>query len=248
MKKKNIKNGIWALALALLLPAAPAEAMEIGTFYLTPRVIYSYQTGDMASTRWNGGGPFRAGIVGGEDNDSRFGFGLALGADLSYATSYPVRVEVEYIYHGAGEFKKGPRSFTANGRTYSASQEYEVKAHSLMANVFYDFNTNSTLTPYIGGGLGVGYLDTKFRTGMSMNGRSGSARLSNTDWNLAWNLGGGLAWYVSDSVAIDLGYRYVDLGKGEAGNFNIQHLGYSGSPRVDYTAHEFSVGLRFSGF
>ena len=57
-----------------------------------------------------------------------------------------------------------------------------------------------------------------------------------------------MAYHVSDNVAIDAGYRYVDLGSGEAGRFNIQHLGYSGNPKVDFTAHEFSVGLRFSGF
>lgn len=192
---KKIKSTLWSLplALGLALPGAQAEAQDMGSLYVTPKVIYSYKTGDMSSTKWNGDGPFRASVLSGDDNDGSFGFGLAVGTDLSYTVNYPIRLELEYIYHGKGVFEKGPRYFNASGRTYVGSQEFEVKAHSLMANAFYDFNIDSFITPYIGGGIGVGYLDTKYRTNMSQNGLSGVARLSDKDWNFAWNIGGGVA-------------------------------------------------------
>lgn len=247
---KKIKSTLWSLplALGLALPAAQANAQDMGSLYITPKVMYSYKTGDMSSTRWNGNGPFRASILSGDDKDGSFGLGLSVGTDLTYITDYPIRLELEYLYHGKGVFETGSHSFTTGTQTYVASQEFEVKAHSLMANAFYDFNFDSFITPYIGGGIGMAYLDTKYRTNMGRNGSSGSARLSDTSWNFAWNVGGGVAWHINENVALDIGYRYMDLGKSDAGSFNIYHLDYSGSPKVDYTAHEVSVGLRFSGF
>lgn len=247
MKKNLIRSGLLALGLMTALPAGSIGAQEFNSMYVTPRLIYSYQYGDMSSNKWTpGGGPFSASVLGGEKDDKVFGLGVAVGTDLSYTTTYPVRVELEYVYRGKGEFSNSKSLFT-NGQLYSASQKFEVKAHSLMGNVFYDFNTNSAFTPYIGGGLGLAYLKTDYKTSMS-NGGSGSASMSNKDWNLAWNVGGGFAYYLNDGLALDVGYRYVDLGKGEAGNLNVRHMGYSGSPSIDFTAHEFSVGLRFSGF
>ncbi|MDL2260545.1 outer membrane beta-barrel protein [Deltaproteobacteria bacterium OttesenSCG-928-K17] len=246
MKKNLIRSGLMALGLCLALPAGGAKAQEFNSVYVTPRLIYSYQYGDMKSNKWSGAAPFSASVLGGEENDKVFGLGVAVGTDLSYTTTYPVRVEAEYIYHGKGEFKKS-ESFFTGGNYYSASQKFEVTAHSIMANAFYDFNTNSAFTPYVGGGLGLAYLKTDYRTNMH-NGDSGSATMSKKDWNLAWNIGGGFAYYLNDSTALDFGYRYMDLGTADAGNFNVSNMGYSGSASMDYTAHEFSVGVRFSGF
>ncbi|MDR1043910.1 MAG: outer membrane beta-barrel protein [Candidatus Adiutrix sp.] len=245
-KQKMIKNGLAALALTLALPAAGAPAQELNSLYVTPRLIYSHQVGDMSPAYWRDG-VFSAGVLGGEETDNNFGFGLSLGNDFSYSTDWPLRVELEYVYRGEGEFGKGPSVFAQNGDVYAASQSFRVKAHSLMGNVFYDFPAELPLTPYIGAGLGLAYLKSSYGSSSRLNNDPTiTVASSKNDWNFAWNLAAGVSYEVTDRAALDFGYRYVDLGSAEPGS--VSTATYSGSPKLDYTAHEFSVGLRFSGF
>jgi outer membrane autotransporter protein len=97
-----------------------------------------------------------------------------------------------------------------------------------MANGYFDINTSTDFTPYIGAGLGMVYRDANYTAPY------GGVTHTEDDqsWNLAWTLGAGVAYHVTDTMALDLGYRYVDLG---------------GSDHLDYTAHEIVLGVRFSG-
>jgi len=242
-KSGLIKSGLLALTLSFGWPALEAKAQEFNSIYVAPRLIYSKQNGDMSKATYSDGlDSFRA--LGGEDSDTNFGLGVALGLDLSYSTAYPVRVEAEYVYRSEASFKNSPRKIGGTG--VSASQSFKVAAHSLMANAFYDINTDTPLTPYFGGGLGMAFLDAKYKS--SINGAQ--TKKSSTDWNLAWNVGAGVAYQFNDSLALDFGYRYVDLGSSECG---VSAAGSSGASfktdgKVDYTTHEFSLGLRFNGF
>jgi opacity protein-like surface antigen len=207
MKKKVLNYLALSMVMALGL-AAPAAAQDFSSFYLTPKIMTSYQKADMDS--------------GGSERSSVFGLGFAVGTDLSYSTSMPIRVEGEYLYHGNQTFR-------------SNSHSHEVSAHSIMANAFVDFHTDTTLTPYAGGGFGLSYLNNK------VNSNSNSDSAKSNRWNFAWNLGGGVAWSLNESLALDLGYRYMDLGKTQGNNL--------GSPAdVSLTAHEFGLGLRITGF
>lgn len=244
MNKRLVKTGLVAALLSLAAPVA-ASAQQIDSIYITPRLIFSYQMGDMAPAKWHAG-QWSASALGGDENDKNFGFGLSVGTDLGFSSDLPVRVEGEYVYRGKAEFAKGPSSVTwVDGSTRTASHSFEVTAHSLMANAFYDFNTATSFTPYVGAGLGGAYLKTDYRTSI-INGGTASIGVSKSSWNFAWNAGGGVAYHINENAALDFGYRYVDLGKAETGTINA--LGMSGSSSVDYTAHEFSVGLRLTGF
>ena len=56
----------------------------------------------------------------------------------------------------------------------------------------------------------------------------------------------GVGWQVTERAVLDLGYRYIDMGKAESGNYD--NAGFF-NPKVrvdDITAHEFKVGLRYS--
>lgn len=244
MKKGLIRTGVMAALLSLAAPVA-ASAQEIDSIYVTPRLIYSYQKGDMSAAKWRQG-QWTASALGGEETDKNLAFGLAVGTDLGYSSDWPVRVEGEYVYRNKAEFSKGPSSVTwVDGSARTASHSFEVTAHSLMVNAFYDINTASSLTPYIGAGLGGAYLKTDYRTSIS-NGGNASIGVSKSNWGLAWNVGGGVAYHLNENAALDFGYRYVDLGTAETGSINA--LGMTGSSEVDYTAHEFSIGLRLTGF
>lgn len=246
MKKKLIRTGIMAATLALASPVVPqAHAQQIDSIYITPKVLFSYQTGDLAPAKWRDQGDWTNSVLGGSEKDQNFGFGLAVGTDLGYSSELPVRLEGEYVYRSKGKFSKGPKTVSGRNFTGTAQQSFEVTAHSLMANAFYDINTDSAITPYFGLGLGLAYLNTDYSTSIS-NGDSASATSSTTNWNMAWNVGLGAAYHLNENMALDFGYRYVDLGTAESGNISM--LNFNGSSEMDYKAHEFSVGLRVTGF
>ena len=210
--RKNIWNYL-ALGLILALgSAAPAAAQDLSSFYVTPKIMTSYQKAEMKD---------------GSERSSVFGLGFALGTDLSYSTSLPIRAELEYLYHGNESF-----SGSSNGINYT----HDISAHSILANAFFDFQTDTAFTPYAGGGLGLGYLKDKASSS------AGNMSTTVSRWNLAWNLGGGVAWGLNENMALDLGYRYMDLGKTE--NISFGGRNYNAS----LTAHEFGIGLRFMAF
>lgn len=249
MKSKLIKTGLVALSLTLASPTAPAPAQEINSLYFTPKLSYSYRMGDMSDAHWNSIGWSTKALGGGEDDDSGFGVGLAVGTDVGFYYDVPVRVEIEYMYRTESEFQNGSRSvrnLTPPPTTLTASQGFKVRAHSLMFNGYYDINTQTDFTPYIGAGLGLAYLDTDYKASTT----NGTASSSDQSWNFAWSLGAGVAYHLSDVLALDLGYRYLDLGTGDAGSFRLggTAAAYAGNASVDYTAHELVLGLRYTGF
>ena len=231
--------------LALALPVSTAAAQELNSLYITPKIFYAKQKGDLSGGRWVNNDWYR-GVLGGNDDDTNFGFGLSLGNDFSYSTSLPIRAEVEYVYHGDAKFGKGPSVITSAAPARVASHSFNIKAHTLMVNGFYDFNIDSIITPYVGGGLGVSYMKTDYKAHINGNGAPTNVKVSNNNWNFAWNIGGGAVYQFTEAMAVDVGYRYYDLGTAEPGSVNTSD--YRGSPKADYTAHELSVGLRFTGF
>jgi len=193
------------LALSLIL-AAPAAAQDLSSLYLTPKIMASYQKAEMNT---------------GHERSSIFGLGLSLGTDLSYSSSVPIRVEAEYLYHG--------------NETYSRAghDSHDLSAHSIMANGFFDIQTDTALTPYVGGGLGLACINDRATVADTSKG---------SRWNFAWNAGGGVALGLSERLALDLGYRYMDLGKSPDKIWGGQNYNLS------LTAHEFSLGLRLMSF
>lgn len=55
----------------------------------------------------------------------------------------------------------------------------------------------------------------------------------------------GAGFHLSERVILDLGYRFIDMGKAESGKADTS--GFTNNPPLgvdELTAHEFKVGLR----
>jgi opacity protein-like surface antigen len=139
-----------------------------------------------------------------------------------------VRTEVELSHS-----HWGANSFSTDGivnNTYNS----DVSATYLMGNVWLDLKNDSAFTPYVGGGLGVAFVNFD----QSLAGGHG---YSGNDTVLAYQLGAGVNFALSDQLSLDVGYRYK-----ASANFNIQ----DGDGSSDFTnahlgSHNVQVGLTY---
>ena len=236
-----------------------------------------------------------------DSSDNAFGGGLAIGYDFGVYGSTPIRLELEYLYRGQTKGSYGDKLTRDddNGDHWSTAiagsrHTFQANIHTVFANAYLDFPNDSNFTPYIGGGIGGAYVDAKttirqtavlgyegYYTNPTVNNDysyvtpafSHKYSGQQNSWNMAWNLGAGFAYQVSDNIALDFNYRYSDFGEADFGtqgyyitgpvvnpdwkvgdpdiekNLYGQKLGnYSGKSKVNLTSHEFILGLRFTGY
>jgi len=102
-----------------------------------------------------------------------------------------------------------------NPASVSASFKTRVKTMSGFANLSYRFeNLNIMVIPYITAGVGVSSNKVDNMT-IARNSPTAAAVYSptKTTTQAAWQIGGGLLMPVSKSIAVNLSYKYRDLGK-----------------------------------
>ncbi len=216
-----MKRLIASLVLALTL-VAPSIASAAQGFYLAPKFMMTVQnTGTVErSSRLAGYGV---------DSHSQFTLGgaIAAGYDFWFSHMIPIRAELELALRGNSENSEdgpwGNTKLTTNSTT-------------LLANVYYDFHNSTAFTPYVGAGIGLAFN----YLGVDMHHYGNPAWSGSSDdrsTNFAWQVGAGVAYSFNDNIAVDAGYRYLDLGYTEtksSGN----------SVGIRPYNHEVMVGLR----
>ena len=110
--------------------------------------------------------------------------GWAAGGKIGYDFVGP-RVELEGVYRS----NNTSQAFVSGGRGL-VSQINQVSA---MANLLYDFSPGSTITPFVGAGAGVAFID-------------GDSSLGSTQF--AYQGIVGLGWNVDTNFRVDLDGRY----------------------------------------
>lgn len=132
-------------------------------------------------------------------------------------------------------------------------------ALSMLLNGYVDLGTYVGFTPYVGGGVGYTYvnwdnLDSNvYCTGPCPN---PNALVASTEsegehsWRFTYALMAGLAYDISKSMKVDLGYRYRHIDGGPMFQFDpaTAATGASGTQGDDpgFTTHEVRLGLRYS--
>lgn len=200
-------------------PAYEVKAVE-QSFYAAARIGAAFE------------GESQFGVLGTQvDNnyDTGYNLSVALGYGFNPNGLIGVRVEGELGYTSFdidSHNVRGIGSFSGGDATGDADTLYG------MANGYLDYNLGS-ITPFVSAGLGYARLDLSNQgvtpTGVVMN-DSGSG--------LAWQVGAGAAFAVTNSVTVDLGYRY----------FNVQDVGLTAvdgtSTDVDLESHQINLGIR----
>lgn len=173
------------------------------------------------------------------NEDYRMGFGIA--GTLGYRFSPYFRAEAELAYRRAKLEEINGRDsalFLTAGQTGHPIRE----SHAMMLNGFFDLDNSSFFTPYVGGGVGVSYIDT--HTFITIT----SERHTLKDWVPAYQFMGGVAYdgKSNDSFPFEayLEYRYFATGKGSTD--------YSVVPgyrlEYNYPTQNVQLGLRWYWF
>lgn len=122
----------------------------------------------------------------------------------------------------------------------------DARSWELMANAYADLGTFAGFTPYVGGGVGAVNLSYD----LSAAGCVGPAAAADCafdgadSWRFAYNLGAGVAYTINRSLALDVGYRYL--------NVEGDRIGSGGTGRTihadddGYDRHTITAGLRYS--
>lgn len=119
-----------------------------------------------------------------------------------------------------------------------------ITSYTAMLNVYKDLGRWGNFVPYLGAGLGIAYhkVDDVYFTGnrFLVNRIEG-----NNDVSFAWALMAGFGYQISDRAILDVGYRYINMGKVESGRVDSANFANPAVKIEDIAAHEFKVGLRY---
>lgn len=154
-------------------------------------------------------------------DDNVFGGSMAVGVSIPVANG-AFRSEIEYSKNADAE-----KTHHFAGDSYKA----KLESQSLLANVYYDFNTGTKLTPYVGAGIGGAKIKA------SLNGEGID------DTTFTWQISAGVAYALTDKLSLDAGYRFIDYGDFSEEETDIN---WWEKDKVESKAHEIMLGLRYT--
>jgi opacity protein-like surface antigen len=188
----------------------------------------------------------------GWDSSTFFGLGVGYKFNDWFRADFTGEYRGRANFHGSDNVTF-PLNGVANGGrgpdNYSGSKSEWV----FLGNVYADLGTWWCLTPYVGAGIGaakvniIGFRDDGYN---NVNGLSVSTYYADdaSKWNFAWALHAGVTYKVTQSMSIDLGYRYLDMGSGTTGgghtfdNFIVSSRPFTFN---HITSHDLKLGVRW---
>lgn len=135
--------------------------------------------------------------------------------------------DVGVLISGAPQQGATVGEIVANGRG-------SVETTFLMANVYYDFNQYGALTPYVGAGVGAGFVNVEYAP-------SGVGIVDDDDIVLAYQLVAGASYEINDRTALFAQYRYRATADVET-NVDL----FPATLDVENRASVIEAGLRFN--
>jgi opacity protein-like surface antigen len=164
-----------------------------------------------------------------------------IGGGIGYRFSQEFRSDLTFNYRGM---------WSQLNDTDGSATHYtaDVTSLAVMANGYFDFNVgSSTFKPYVGAGLGFAQnkIGTLTATGPGFIGVAPGG----TKTDFAWSLTAGVGFKLPNALVLEVGYRYIDVGKVETDAGNIVVNGVKAGTYFGATgqgkAHELTLGIRF---
>lgn len=173
--------------------------------------------------------------------------GNGFSGDLGKSAVFELGAGYQLPYNLRAELTAGYRpNFAVRSRESLSgiplSADAKLRTWTVMANAYYDIDTGTAFTPYVGAGAGVAFnrLNTvTYRLGAAEFQESGK----NTS-RFAWSVMAGGAYAVTSAIKLDLGYRYLDAGRFETSGNTTN--GPVKPVKGDVRSHEIKLGLRYA--
>lgn len=170
-----------------------------------------------------------------------------IGYDTGYAITAAVGRKVDYVRlegelsYSASDMEGGSGViYSDDTKTVSASAGGDVQTLSFMLNTYFDIDTGTAFSPFIGGGVGVAKIDAKiWAKGTKEEGgvvSSISESASDDDVVFAYQGIVGVAYAINANTSLDLSYRY----------FATSDPDFEGDIDSEYGGNHFMLGFRYS--
>ena len=181
--------------------------------------------------------------------DSSMFFGVGVG----YKFNDWFRADLTGEYRGKANFHGSDNVRFTGGLgvdNYSGSKSEWL----VLANAYVDLGTWWCITPYVGVGIGAarvsiwGFRDDGFTSIGGVQSNSTTYAGDASKWNFAWALHAGLTYNITQSFAIDFGYRYVDLGDGTTGPTRAFDNSFTNGGPFTFRhlySHDLKLGVRW---
>jgi opacity protein-like surface antigen len=187
----------------------------------------------------------------------------SFGAGVGYYFSKNIRGDITFDWRREAAVRGSVLDGVA---TVQGERQFGVSNMVALANLYYDFDTRTHFTPYIGVGLGIARNTTKAgRVEIAYNPNYACADATvatcsatfegATETSVAAALMTGFSARLHDRLHLDAGYRFLYLGGAHTGDIKTTSTviatgdvtnGTAADPIIhDLHAHEFRVGLRW---
>ena len=211
------RHVIFAMLLLLLVPTANAFAeQETPPIYLSGKLGFSLMGASDITNTSNVSGA-RAEVTKGSTSETVMPIGGAIGYNWA-KHGVSLRTEMEFLYRTNLGYEANPTFTNAATPTKFTSK---MTSKTVFFNGYYDFTNTSKFTPFVGGGIGFSMNNTKTNGSLTNGTLPAEGTINKTDF--AWNVGGGVAYALTEHISLDVTYRYADLGKAvwEAGSVQL---------------------------
>lgn len=177
-----------------------------------------------------------------------------VGAGAGYQVNNWFRADVTGEYRFGAKYRAfenytgSPNCPTGSGYFCVDGYKGTVSSAVFLANGYVQLGTWYGITPYVGGGVGVALntMSGLVDYGITNSGAFGQAANKTTS-NFAWALMAGLSYDLTPNVKLDIGYRYLDMGKLVTGSIecNVNNGCPHEVQRFNLTSHDLRIGLRY---
>ena len=158
------------------------------------------------------------------DDTIRYDTGFAGSVSGGYGFGNGFRAELE------GSVRNNDIKSLKNGVV--ATPGGSTRTWGLLANGLYDINTGTAFTPYVGAGIGFGFVEGKL-TG------NGATLYDSTDVQFAYQGIAGVSYAINQNLALTTDYRYL-------GTTDAKFNGGTTPAKVTNGNHTILVGLRWT--
>ena len=165
----------------------------------------------------------------GAETDWAYDFGYTFGGAVGYDFG-DFRVDVEVAYLSV----RGDVTFS--GKKDDKADNLTLAVVAGTANAWYDIDTGTPFTPYVGAGAGGANVSATIKDTPDYKG---------TGWAFAYLGGAGVTYAITPQIEIDLGYRLLG-----ALGVEVTHANYVPDVDASFTpsimTHRLALGVRFA--